>query len=555
MGTRPVSWALFPAIAALALACACCLAAENAAYVIGPGDVLDVRIAGAPDLPSVSITVRPDGAISFPHVGEVRVGGKTVRQVGEMLTEALLKRYRQVDVAVNLTQFRARNVFVLGQVKTPGAVPLEGESVNVTQAILAAGGLTAEIGDLDARLYRPGQAPASVDLGKVMGGAAGDTTLAAGDALLIEARKPHEITLLGEVQKPGVCPLPRDARLDTLLALGGTPTPTGDGRRAILVRDDGQTTVVDVTHLLANPDSPANVPLTGIRLFVVPPKAEIVVGGEVRTPGTYPAGSQSRLFDILTAAGGLTEKADRQKVTVVNRDGALVPVDAEQALAHPESAANIPVADVSLIMVGEDTRRYEVGVFGEVGDPQNVPVKETLPLAAALAQAGGLAEKADARRVQVLRGDGTQETVDVTALLGRRDPTAPAPDVAGVLLRPGDLVIVNRRYAEVLLLGAVAKQGALDYEEGDTVIEVIARAGGFSEKAAKQHAAILRRDGDKVQVIEADLRAALAGSEVLLQHPVQDGDIIYVPDRPKPAWKNIVQFLLGIGSFYRIVLR
>jgi len=554
MRTRLAPGLLFATIAALALTHARGLAADDIAYLIGPGDALDVRVSGAPDLQSAAVVVRPDGAISFPHVGEVGVGGKTVAQVVEALTEALLKRYRHVEVTVNLTQFRERNVFVLGQVKTPGAVPLEGETVNLTQAILAAGGLPAEVDSLTARMYRPGQPPVAIDLAQAMAGAT-ELTLAAGDTLLIEARKPEEITLLGELQKPGVYPIPRDARLDTVLALGGAPTEAGDGRRAILVRNDGQTTVVDVTHLLANPDSPANVALTGIRLFVIPPKAEIVVGGEVKTPGTYPAGSQTRLVDILIAAGGLTEKADRQQVSVVGRDGQPVQVDAEQALAHPESEANLLVAEVSLIMVGTDTRRYEVGVFGEVANPQALPVKDSLPLASALTQAGGLAERADPRRVQVLRSDGTQEMTDVSALLGLRDPTAAAPELAAIVLRPGDLVIVGRRYAQVLVMGAVAKQGALDFEEGDTVIDVIARAGGFSEKGLRRETAILRRDGERVQVIVADLKAALAGSEVLLQHPVQDGDIVYVPDRPKPAWKGITQFLLGGTTFFRLFIR
>jgi len=92
--------------------------------------------------------------------------------------------------------------------------------------------------------------------------------------------------------------------------------------------------------------------------------------------------------------------------------------------------------------------------------------------------------------------------------------------------------------------------GPIEFEEGDTVIDIIARAGDFAKKANRKHTAILRRDtdGETVQVIVADMNAALRGSEVLLQHPVQDGDIIYVPDRPTSAWKNIVRTLTGAGS-------
>ena len=56
-------------------------------------------------------------------------------------------------------------------------------------------------------------------------------------------------------------------------------------------------------------------------------------------------------------------------------------------------------------------------------------------------------------------------------------------------------------------------------------------------------------------MIAADMNAALRGSEVLLQHPVQDGDIIYVPDRPTSAWKNIVQTLTGAASLLLVIDR
>ncbi len=549
-------WSLAMALVALvSLPAGPCHPADAAAYVVGPGDTLDVRVTGAPDLPSATAIVRPDGAISFPHVGDIRVAGKKVPEVAAMLTEALLKRYRTIAVTVSVTQFRERTALVLGQVQKPGPIPLSGEALPLRQAILEAGGLGAEVTTLDARLYRPGQTPVPVDLRKVMNEGTTDTVLAVGDTLVVEARKPEEITLLGELQKPGIYPIPPGARLDTLLALGATPTERGDARRAMLVRSDGQATIIDVAYLLANPDSPANVPLAGARLFVVPPKAEIVVGGEVKTPGAYPAGSQTKLFDILTAAGGLTEKADGRTVTVVNREGTSLKVDAVQALAHPESAANVPVSDVSVIVVGQDTRRYEVGMLGEFGSPQEVEVRDSIPLAAALTKAGGLSEKADPRRVQILRSDGTQEVVDVTALLGRRDPTAPAPAVAGIALRPGDLVIASRRYAEVLVLGAVGSPGPYEFKEGDRVIDVIGRAGGFAEKAVKKRTTILRRQGDVVQVISLDMKAAMRGSETLLVSNLQDHDIILVPKGALPVWTQLAAALFGIEAVRQVFLR
>ena len=542
-------------IIVLALAAAIRPAASDtpaSPYVIGPGDIVNVAVSGAPDLTGgLTFNVRPDGAISFPWLGEVLVGGKTVAALTEELTQGLSERYRSITVTVNLTKYHERNVFVFGEVATPGAVPMEGDAIGLTQAILAAGGLGPDAAKTGALLYRQGQSPIPVDLTLALTQGTSETNLQPGDVLLVEKEKPKEITILGEVANTGTHPLPPDARVSDILGLAGAPSESGDAHRAILVKRDGQTTIVDIEYLLKNPESPINVPADEVRMFVVPPKADLMVLGEVETQGPVSVGSQDRLLDAVLAAGGLGEAADPGNVRVIHRNGEIRTVDLDEILADPTSDTNILVADVSSIFVGEYARPPEVGFFGEVGSPKALAVEESVLLSSALAEVGGLSEKADPRRIDIFRADGTRETIDVTALLGLRDAPSEAPEIAGKVLYPGDLVVANRRYAEVMVLGAVGSVGPLEFEEGDTVIDIIARAGDFAKKANRKHTAILRRDTDDetVQVIVADMNAALRGSEVLLQYPVQDGDIIYVPDRPTPAWKNLVRTLTGAASF------
>jgi len=78
-------------------------------YVLGPGDTLEVVIYGEPDL-SRTVTIKPDGAISLPLLGEIKAAGKTTTQLAADLTraddaarlvDAVLHRYGRVDVLVN----------------------------------------------------------------------------------------------------------------------------------------------------------------------------------------------------------------------------------------------------------------------------------------------------------------------------------------------------------------------------------------------------------------------------------------------------------------------
>jgi polysaccharide biosynthesis/export protein len=525
--------------------------AQEAPYLIGPGDTLAITVTGAPELTGpVSVTVRPDGAISFPWVDELKAGGKTVVEVADALTTALGRRYAHVGVTVNVTTFHQRAVFVLGEVLKGGPVPVQGDTISTREAVAAAGGLTPEASESGARLYRAGRPVSSVDLSRAMAGEGEGASLQVGDILVVEKR--DQITVLGEVTTRGIHSLPPDARLSSLLALTGPVTERGDARRAILVRGDGQTTIVDLEYLMAHPESPINVPVAGYRTFVVPPKQDVLVAGEVKTPGARPAAAGTRLLEAVMGAGGLLDGADARHVTVIDRNNQSRVIDLEEVIAHPESEANLPVDDLALILVGKDRTRFEVAVLGEVALPKNVPAQESIPLAAALAGAGGLKPSADPHRVQIVRKDGTQQVVDAAALVGAT--AGGAPPEAAVMVGPGDLVIVARRYARVLVLGAVNEPGTYEFDEGDLPIDAVAKASGFAPKALKKETSVLRRAGDGVEVYSLNLKAGLRGSDELLRVPLKDRDIVYVPQGKVPVWAQLSSLFFGAEFIRRVLM-
>jgi polysaccharide biosynthesis/export protein len=113
----------------------------NAGHRIGPGDVLQVSVFREPDASVPSATVRPDGKISVPLIKEVEVVGLTAAEVERLIADRLSRYIHGADVTVIIGQINSRKVYLVGGVRTVGAVDLKGP-MTVLQAITQAGGLT-----------------------------------------------------------------------------------------------------------------------------------------------------------------------------------------------------------------------------------------------------------------------------------------------------------------------------------------------------------------------------------------------------------------------------
>jgi polysaccharide export outer membrane protein len=108
-------------------------------FVIGPEDVLGVLFWREADI-SGDVTVRPDGIITVPLLGEIKAAGMRPDALREHIQESASKYLTDANVAVVVRQINSRKVFITGMVSTPGAYPLTGPRT-VMQLIALAGGL------------------------------------------------------------------------------------------------------------------------------------------------------------------------------------------------------------------------------------------------------------------------------------------------------------------------------------------------------------------------------------------------------------------------------
>jgi polysaccharide export outer membrane protein len=121
-------------------------------YRIGPEDVLDISVWREETL-TQKVVVRPDGGISYPLVGDLKVSGKTTEEVRKEITERLKKYIPEPAVNVAVSQVSGYRIYVLGQVNKPGQYVV-GRYVDVLQALTLAGGLTPFASENNIKILR-----------------------------------------------------------------------------------------------------------------------------------------------------------------------------------------------------------------------------------------------------------------------------------------------------------------------------------------------------------------------------------------------------------------
>ncbi len=123
-------------------------------YLINAGDVLQVDVWNEPTLSKETILVRPDGFISVPVIGEIKVGGGRVADAVHEIKDKLGRYLKdEPNVVVSVLQTRGSQIYVLGKVVRPGAFPLSG-NVDIAQALALAGGTNQFAAENKIKVFR-----------------------------------------------------------------------------------------------------------------------------------------------------------------------------------------------------------------------------------------------------------------------------------------------------------------------------------------------------------------------------------------------------------------
>jgi len=113
---------------------------QDDSYRLGPEDLLEISVWKEEGLKKETV-VRPDGAFSFPLIGDIQAAGRTVAEVRDEIGKRLARYIPEPTVSVLVLRAASNRFYVIGRVNKPGDFAI-GRYVDVLQALALAGGLT-----------------------------------------------------------------------------------------------------------------------------------------------------------------------------------------------------------------------------------------------------------------------------------------------------------------------------------------------------------------------------------------------------------------------------
>lgn len=416
-------------------------------YLVGPGDEIAVNVWGGVHR-GFRVKISPEASAILPTVGEIPLSGFTLTQAKQAILRRIGKVYPGVPATVTLVQVRSLKVAVTGAVEEPG-IYLVTANVRASEAIEIAGWQPTS-SRRRIKLYR-GDSTLRVDelLFANTGNEELNPYLTGGDRIYVpHVRNTHGVfEVWGSVNRPGVFEIVEDDRLTDAIELAFGFTVDADTTAVELIRFVGEDSLtaermIDLSlsglingrRMALEPDD---------RIFVRPrpdyrPKSSVQIGGEVLKPGLYPIKNGQTMFsELLTWCGGITERADVSRATLVRgnrfqlggdtdmrirsipgelrtrteREWILahslsppgqVSIDLEHLLQTNDNAYDQPLWDGDMIFIPRFLP--QINVIGRIRYPGVIPYEPGRDLDYYLERAGGLSWRADRSGVFVVKG-------------------------------------------------------------------------------------------------------------------------------------------------------
>jgi protein involved in polysaccharide export with SLBB domain len=211
------------------------LAPATPEYVIGPDDELRIRIWGQINY-SGNLRVDRSGSIYIPQIGSVHVSGLQFSTLDQHLREAVGRIFRNFDLSVDIGRIRSMQIYVTGQARRPGVYTISSLSTLV-DALFASGGPSPQGSLRHILVNREGKTIADFDLYALLvhGDKSKDVRLMPEDVLYIPAVG-LQVAIAGSVHNPGIYEMRDGETIGSLLDAAGKTTALSSNARISLDR-------------------------------------------------------------------------------------------------------------------------------------------------------------------------------------------------------------------------------------------------------------------------------------------------------------------------------
>jgi polysaccharide export outer membrane protein len=210
---------------------------------LAPGDLVSLNVLDDEDFKG-QFRVGPGGDIAVPELGSVHVAGETTGEARQQIAKLLLDRglLKDPQVEMDLIQYIAPEVKILGEVGAPGVFPLLAPE-NLEDVLALAGGPTMMAGDEIVLTQKAGGAPIRVPYSRRLPAESlKQVVVHPGDT--IQVMRAGVVYVLGSVTRPGGYIMQEDGKLSVLQAVsiaGGTTYTASTGSIYVMHKNDDGT--------------------------------------------------------------------------------------------------------------------------------------------------------------------------------------------------------------------------------------------------------------------------------------------------------------------------
>ena len=492
-------------------------------YVVGPGDNIVIQLYGKENA-TYPFTINREGQVQFPNIGPVTLAGMTFSKVQELVDTTVAERMVGVKASTTMGALRTIRVFVLGEVKRPGSFTV-GSLATMTNAIFASGGIT-DVGSLrNIQLKRGGKTITEMDLYELLlsGNTKTDSRLLPGDVIFVPpVGTTAEIT--GSINRPARYELKDAKNLAALVKMAGGLTNTSHAAEVSITRVNaiGERSLfnVDLTKnsgkafKLQDGDK---ISIGGALDYI---NNQITVKGSAKRPGLYSWHQGIRFSDIISTPYEVMPGTDIDVALLQSMSPETGRI--ETRLFSPSAAWSQPKSELDPILNGYDEvilfdlssnrpsmlaqtidllrqqsrfqeREQVVFITGSIKFPGNYPLTTNMNTESLIKLAGGLTESAYGSNGEITRYEISDELQRIVMHINVNLQDEPRALLPGDTLNIKQVPLWKKRET-VMLKGEVMFPGPYTILPGETLMDVLTRAGGLTPYAYPLGAVFSRKE-------------------------------------------------------------
>jgi polysaccharide export outer membrane protein len=555
-------------------------------YVLGPGDSIRVQLFGNVN-GIYEYEVSRDGVLNLPELGPITVAGLPFSEFRQDLNRRVQEMLIGTQVSVTMGQLRTIRVFVLGDANRPGSYVVS-SLATISSALYRSGGIS-RVGSLrDIQLKRNGSLAARLDLYDLLlnGDTSGDVRLQPGDVIFVPPIG-AQVSVSGAVNRPAIYEMAGKASLAEVIRIAGGLRPDAYPTGARIERiDAGQERIV--IGVDAGDEAAAKMSVRAGDVLTVPRvlpelKDTVTLVGHAQRPGPFQWREGMRLTDLIGSFTDLRPGADSDYILIRREDAntrrvSAVSANLTAALADRRSEENVvlhardtvhvfslafgrqrviePILKELQLQSDSSEPYREVSVSGQVKAPGTFPLEAGMRVSDLVRAGGSLSEQAYTLKAELARYEIFNDT--------NRDTQVIDVDLGAILLgnTAADLVLAehdNLRISRmpewdslwtVTLQGEVTFSGEYRIRKGESLRQVLERAGGLTDDAFAEGAVFLReslrlREQEQIEVLErrmqADLNSlSLNNSDATTEESIQTGESLLSELRETEAVGRLV---------------